>query len=283
MTITHAPEPRSAIEAAGSLPDLELDTATVALQLARVDAPEADWRKVAAHFSEIARKVVDAAGMDGAADGGDLKARRLILAETLHGHFGYQGDSETYEDMANANLIRVVERRRGLPVALGILWLHAADAAGWSAFGVDFPGHFLLALEGPKGKLILDVFAGGKILEVQDLRALIKRVEGEKAELRPGVVRPMTRREVLLRLQNNIKLRRLRGGDVKAALAATEDMLRLAPDHAALWREAGLMNQRLERIGAALGCLDRFLELVPEGEAAARVRGLAGELRQRLN
>jgi len=283
MTITHAPEPRSAIEAAGSLPDLELDTATVALQLARVDAPEADWRKVAAHFSDIARKVVDAAGMDGAADGGDLEARRLILAETLHGHFGYQGDSETYEDMANANLIRVVERRRGLPVALGILWLHAADAAGWSAFGVDFPGHFLLALEGPKGKLILDVFAGGKVLEAQDLRALIKRVEGEKAELRPGVLRPMTRREVLLRLQNNIKLRRLRGGDVKAALAATEDMLRLAPDHAALWREAGLMNQRLERIGAALGCLDRFLELVPEGEAAARVRGLAGELRQRLN
>jgi hypothetical protein len=32
-----------------------------------------------------------------------------------------------------------------------------------------------------------------------------------------------------------------------------------------------------------LGCLDRFLDLVPEGEAAARVRGLAGELRQRLN
>lgn len=283
MTITHAPEPRSAIEAAGSLPDLELDTATVALQLARVDAPDADWRKVAAHFSDIARKVVDAAGMDGAADGGDLEARRLILAETLHGHFGYQGDSETYEDMANANLIRVVERRRGLPVALGILWLHAADAAGWSAFGVDFPGHFLLALEGPKGKLILDVFAGGKVLEAQDLRALIKRVEGEKAELRPGVLRPMTRREVLLRLQNNIKLRRLRSGEIKAALDTTEDMLRLAPDHAALWREAGLMNQRLERIGAALGCLDRFLELVPEGEAAARVRGLAGELRQRLN
>lgn len=283
MTITHAPEPRSAIEAAGSLPDLELDIATVALQLARVDAPEADWRKVAAHFSDIARKVVDAASMDGKADGGDLEARRLILAETLHGHFGYQGDSETYEDMANANLIHVVERRRGLPVALGILWLHAADAAGWAAFGVDFPGHFLLALEGARGKLILDVFAGGKVLEAQDLRALIKRVEGEKAELRPGVLRPMTRREVLLRLQNNIKLRRLRGGNVKAALAATEDMLRLAPDHAALWREAGLMNQRLERIGAALGCLDRFLELVPEGEAAARVRALAGELRQRLN
>jgi len=196
MTTIHAPEPRSAIEAAGNLPDAELDIAAVALQLARVDAPDADWRQVAAHFSDIARSVVEAATLDSKADKGDLEARRLILAEALHGRFGYQGDSETYDDMANANLIRVVERRRGLPVALGILWLHAADAAGWAAYGVDFPGHFLLALEGPRGKLILDVFAGGKVLEAQDLRALIKRVEGEKAELRPGVLRPMTRREV---------------------------------------------------------------------------------------
>jgi regulator of sirC expression with transglutaminase-like and TPR domain len=60
-------------------------------------------------------------------------------------------------------------------------------------------------------------------------------------------------------------------------------MLRLAPDAAALWREAGLMNQRLDRIGAALSCLDRFLVLVPEGEAAARIRTLVEELRQRLN
>ena len=95
MTITHAPEPRSAIEAAGSLPDLELDIATVALQLARVDAPEADWRKVAAHFSDIARKVVDDATMDGSADAGHLQARRLMLAETLYGHFGHQGHSVT--------------------------------------------------------------------------------------------------------------------------------------------------------------------------------------------
>jgi regulator of sirC expression with transglutaminase-like and TPR domain len=43
------------------------------------------------------------------------------------------------------------------------------------------------------------------------------------------------------------------------------------------------MNQRLDRIGAALSCLDRFLVLVPEGEAAARIRTLVEELRQRLN
>ena len=276
-------EARAALVAAGSLPDTELDIAAVALQLARVDAPDADWRRAAEHLTAIARATVRAATADPEADAGDLERRRAVLAGVLHGEFALAGDSETYDDLANANLIRVLDRGRGLPVALGILWLHAAEAAGWGAHGVDFPGHFLVALEGPRGQLVVDVFSGGQALEAPALRALLKRAEGDAAELRPGLLRPMARRDVLLRLQNNIKLRRLRAGLVEPALACTEDMLRLAPDAAALWREAGLMNQRLDRIGAALGCFDRFLDLVPEGEAAARIRALTIELRQRLN
>jgi regulator of sirC expression with transglutaminase-like and TPR domain len=176
----------------------------------------------------------------------------------------------------------VIERRRGLPVALGILWLHAAEAAGWGAHGVDFPGHFLLALAG-RGQVVVDVFAGGKALDARDLRALLKRVAGETAELNRDSLAPMGRRAVLLRLQNNIKVRRLRDGDLKGAVACTEDMLRLAPDAAPLWREAGLMHQRLGQITAAIASLERFLELAPDGPQAARMRGLAEELRQRLN
>ncbi|WP_131829808.1 tetratricopeptide repeat protein, partial [Teichococcus deserti] len=175
----------------------------------------------------------------------------------------------------------------GLPVALGLLWLHAAEAAGWSAHGLDFPGHFLIALEGRPGGLgggaVVDPFHGGGPLQAPELRALLKAMQGPQAELQPGMLGPVARRDVLLRLQNNIKLRRLRAGDLAGALACTEDMLRFAPDAAPLWREAALMHQRLDRIGAALQCLDRFLALVPEGDAAERARALAVELRQRLH
>jgi regulator of sirC expression with transglutaminase-like and TPR domain len=276
-------EARAAIEAASQLPDAEIDLAATAVPFASVDAPDADWRNAAATLTAIARAAVGAAAADRQADAGDPEARRARLLAVLQGQFGLGGDGETYDDPANANLIRVLERRRGLPVALGILWLHAAEAAGWAAHGVDFPGHFLLAIEGPRSQALVDVFAGGVALDAPALRALLKRMEGEAAELRPGLLRPMAKRDVLLRLQNNIKLRRLRAGALESALACTEDMLRLAPDAAALWREAGLMNQRLDRIGAALECLDRFLTLVPEGEAAARIRRLTAELRQRLN
>ncbi|MFN3447767.1 MAG: SirB1 family protein [Roseococcus sp.] len=278
-----AAEARAALEAAGQLPDAELDIAAVALQFARIDAPEADWRAGTAELSLIAREAVELALADPAADAGDAERRRAALAGLLHERMGFAGDRERYDDLNNANLIRVLERRKGLPVALGILWLHAAEAAGWAARGVDFPGHFLIGLDHARGMLLVDVFAGGAPLAAPELRALIKRVEGPRAELRPGLVAPMTKRAVLLRLQNNIKLRRLRAGDIEGALACAQDMLRLAPDHAGLWREAGLMLQRLDRIAAALHSLDRALALEPEGEGAARLRGLMEELRNRLN
>lgn len=275
-------EARAALDAAGQLQDEEIDIASVALQLARIDAPEADWRAAAETLTAIARAAVQAAAADPHADAGDLGRRRAVLAQLVHGAFGFRGDTETYEDMANANLLRVLERRRGLPVALGILWLHAAEAAGWAAHGVDFPGHFLVALAG-RGQVVVDVFSGGEPLDARALRALLKRFAGDSAELGPSTLAPMGRRAVLLRLQNNIKVRRLRDNDLAGAVACTEDMLRIAPEAAALWREAGLMHQRLGHINAAIGCLERFLALAPDGAQAGRVRGLLEELRQRLN
>lgn len=281
--ITAEAEARAALEAAGRLPEAELDLAAVALQFARIDAPEADWGATAQHISDLARAAVAAAAADPMADAGDGLRRAEVLRRVLQDQFGYAGDTDTYDALENANLIHVAARRRGLPVALGILWLHAAEAAGWAAWGLDFPGHFLLGIEGSRGVVVIDPFQPDHPLDAPALRTLLKGVQGAQAELRPEFLQPVGKRAVLLRLQNNIKLRRLGAGNLKGALACTEDMLRLAPNMATLWREAALMNQRLDRIGAALVCLEHFLALVPEGEAAQRARAMAVELRQRLN
>ena len=279
-TLAHMSDPRAALEAIGVLPDTEIDIGDAALQLARIDAPAADWHAARAHLSDLARDAVELANTIGT---NDLSMRAEALAGLIAGRYAYAGDADTYDDLANANLISVTQRRKGLPVALGIIWLHTARAAGWGAHGVDFPAHFLVALEGKSIQAVIDVFGGGVTLDARDLRVLLKRVEGENAELRPGLLRPMNARRVLLRLQNNIVSRRLQVGDLPGALTCTEDMLRMAPDHADLWRQAAVMNQRLDRVGAALRCFERFLALVPEGDAANRIRGAMHELRTRLN
>jgi regulator of sirC expression with transglutaminase-like and TPR domain len=281
MSAPPAPlDPRAALDAIGLLPDSEIDIAEAALQLARVDAPQADWNAAREELSAIAREAVAIAARITQAD---LSAQAEALSGLLAVRHGYRGDAETYDDLANANLIRVIERRKGIPVALGILWLHSARAAGLGAHGVNFPMHFLVALEGRGTQLVIDVFAGGEVLDARQLRAMLKRVEGEHAELRPGLLQPMNTRDVLLRLQNNIKARRLDAGNLQGALSTVEDMLRIAPDHATLWREAGLMHQRLDHVGAALRCFERFLTLIPQGELAQRVRTSIEELRGRLN
>ena len=93
----------------------------------------------------------------------------------------------------------------------------------------------------------------------------------------------MNARGVLLRLQNNIALRRLRAGDLDGALDCVTDMLRIAPDQADLWQQAALMNQQLDRVAAALRCYQRLLALVPQGATAERIRAQMTELRQHLN
>jgi regulator of sirC expression with transglutaminase-like and TPR domain len=273
-------ESRAALTAIGQLADSEIDIGNAALQLARVDAPDADWQKAARHLSDLAHGAVKRAA---AMDREDLPARAVALADLLAGEFGYAGDLNTYEDPANANLIRVTERRRGLPVALGVIWLHAARAAGWGCHGVDFPMHFLIALEGRKTQVVIDVFNRGQVLTAKELRALLKRVEGEKAELRPGLLQPMSTRRVLLRLQNNIVTRRLDAGDLRGGLRCTEDMLLIAPDQAELWRQAGLLNQKLDQVAAARDCYQRFLDLVPEGLVANGVRTQLDILKSMLN
>lgn len=273
-------DPREALKAIGQLADTEIDIGNAALQLARIDAPDADWESASRHLSEIARAVVLRARSLGS---DSLIPRAELLAEVLAGDFGYLGDRETYDDPANANLIHVTERRRGLPVALGVIWLHAARAAGWESHGVNFPAHFLVALDGKRSQVVMDVFNRGEALTPRELRGLLRRAEGEEAELRPGLLAPMSTRQVLLRLQNNLVTRRLGAGDMDGALAGLQDMLLVAPDQAELWRQAGALNHKLERVEAARDCYEHFLEIVPEGSSADRVRQQLDILRSMLN
>lgn len=288
-------EALQALAAIGLLADGEIDPAPAALQLARLDAPGSEWLDASAHLSELAR---EAAAIGRLMSGRSAEARIGALAGLIHARHGYRGDSETYDDLDNANLIRVIGRRRGLPVALGIIWLHCIRAAGWEGFGVDFPYHFLVALSVREGGrpdatpvaddedeteavVLVDGFAEGATLEARDLQLLLGRLGASPVTLHPDMIRRMTSREVLLRLQRNLVQRRLMAGVPEAALASLGGMLQIAPDVAANWLNAADLSRQLGRLDAAMDCLERFLTLVPRGQVADKARADLSELRGR--
>src|SRR5258708_29245030 len=159
--------------------------------------------------------------------------------------------------MQNANLMRVIDRRKGLPVALGILYIHAARAQGWDMAGLAFPGHFLVRLAEPGGGVILDPFHGGKVRATAELRDLLKTIAGGAAELVPAHYAEVSDRDILLRLQNNLKLRLLESRQAEKALAVIAGVTLFAPDRPALWRQAGLVKAQIGQPRATVAALCR--------------------------
>lgn len=260
--------------------DAAIDLAEGALALAALDRPRVGLGRYRDHLAALVSDVRTVVH--------DVRERTLescaaAVNTVLFNRHGYAGDSLTYDDMQNANLIRVIDRKKGLPVALGILFLHIARAQGWQAHGVNFPGHFLVSLEVAGERAILDPFAGGTVRQTDELRALLKSATGREAELEPHHYAPMANRDVLLRLENNIKLRQLRAGSEGAALATLNAMLLFAPRKAELWQEAGTINARLGNLKAAIDALEHALALGTGHAERYQVAALLQSLRTRMN
>ncbi|MBL8696877.1 MAG: transglutaminase family protein [Alphaproteobacteria bacterium] len=259
---------RDCVGVAGST----LDIAEAALACSAMERPELDLTGYRAHLAEIAR---DAASSGAASP-------PALLAEVLATRHGYRGDRDTYDDIANADLARVIDRRRGLPVALSILWMHAARSRGWSCVGLNSPGHFVAQLAAHGQRWILDPFDGGRVLDEPALASLLRRAQGSGPMLDIDDLAVVDDRSVLLRLQNNIKLRLQRAGEKRRALAVVERMLVIAPRAVDLWREAGALNADLDNLRKAVGCLDQAMALAagegPRQRIAAERARLAGRL-----
>src|SRR5215472_15770017 len=181
-----------------------LPIADAALALASFDRPRVNFGRYRDHLQLLVRDV----GRHPSA-AGDLAARARALNEIILLKYGYSGDELSYDDLQNANLMRVVDRRKGLPVALGILYIHAARAQGWDTVGLAFPGHFLIRLSDGAERLILDPCHGGQVCGAAELRELLKATTGQESELQAEYYAPVSDRDVLLRLQNNLKARLL--------------------------------------------------------------------------
>ena len=263
-----------------ALPDAQIDLAEGALALAALDRPQVPLARYRAHLAELAEDVRTETASAGAQRGVE---RAVALARVLFDRHGYGGDRLTYDDLQNANLMRVIDRRKGLPVTLGLLMIHAARAQGWDMVGLSFPAHFLVRLESGGDRLILDPFARGRILDSAELRELLKEAVGEGAELKPSHYEPVANRAVLLRLQNNIKTRLIQDQKLEAAGRVIMRMLAFAPEEAQLWREAGMIEAHLGNLKRAIGLIETYREKSP-GEAQRRQAAvLLQELAQRLH
>lgn len=205
------------------------------------------------------------------------------LHQVLFEEEGFHGNIEDYYDPRNSYLNQVLDRRMGIPITISTVYLEVARRVGFPAVGVGFPGHFLVKHEtGHGGEILIDPFAAGKILTVDDCRERLSQMSNGQIPFTTEHLRPASARQMLVRMLNNLKGIYLTRQDDRRALAAVERILLLTPDSLSEVRDRGMLLARLGRPVEALAALAHYRRLSPEAGDAKRIDGLMDRLRLKV-
>jgi len=181
-------------------PEAELDLAQAALLIGEPEYANLD---VAHYLDQLDRLGADAcAFLDGPSFAAEPPLRRVT--RLVYGERGFHGNAGDYYDPRNSFLNEVLDRKTGIPISLGVLVVEVARRAGIEAYGVSFPGHFLVRGRTHFGPLIIDPFTG-ELLDRPGLRALHGRATGEERDPDPRLLEPSTKRAILVRMLNNLR------------------------------------------------------------------------------
>lgn len=273
-------EARSALRKIGERDDDGFEIGKAALLLAALDRPSSNINAYLNHLTQLANDVSSLVISD---TDHDLSKITGALTNIIATERGYTGDTHTYDDPQNANLMSIIDRRKGLPVGLAIIYLDVAHRLHWEATGINFPGQFLIRLEQGTRRQIIDPFNNGIEHNVANLRALLKQMTGLAAELHPDHYSPVSRRDTLIRLLNNIKHRAISANNYERGAEILERMLLIAPKRLPLLQEASVFYSRTGNLHRAEMALEAFLTQSTNDAARDEAKILLHRVRSRLN
>lgn len=143
-----------------------------------------------------------------------MSARQIcsILNRVLFHEYGFRGAGKDFENPENSFLHRVIERRQGLPITLSVLFILLARRIGLELEPIGLPGRFVVGCFEDDRPFYLDAWAGGKILEVEQMENYL---EHSSVEDSGSALLPVTVAETLARGCRNLSYHYLQAEDIQ--------------------------------------------------------------------
>ncbi|MBI1732327.1 MAG: tetratricopeptide repeat protein [Gammaproteobacteria bacterium] len=259
-------------------PDGNINLAQAALLIAAPEYPDLNMDACLQQLDDMATVCRGRLTMPGA-----QPQALAALGEYLFRDLGFRGDLRTFNDPRNSFLNEVLQRRRGIPITLSLVYLEVGRRIGLTIHGVSFPGHFLVKAAVDGTERIIDPFSGGPILDQAELERRLGHLTTppEGWNLR-RLLAPATNREIIARMLRNLKNIYVNGEDFPRALRIQDMLLMVMPEAPQEVRDRALLHDRLDHFRAAVADYQTYLLLAPDADDSTRVQGRISALRQSM-
>lgn len=247
-----------------------------ALDLARIQFPELDAAPVMDRLNELASQLGDR--LKNFNDGRDFveTAQRYLFEE-----LGFHGNDEDYYDPLNSCLNQVLERRKGIPVTLSVMYMEVARRLQMPVFGIGLPRHFVIEFDDGNYATYIDPYHGGRTVTARECFMLAGSRVAD-----PSLLQRVSKRDILRRMIQNLHRGYMRRSDWARAVA-TLDLLLLGgavgvPGIAGMHKLRGMLLVELRRYQDARADLERYLALEPDAPDKDEIRKQLASIHQWL-
>lgn len=257
--------------------DERIDLVRAALVIARTEYPALDTELYATRVEELAQRVSSLAP--------DLHPQRTLTAlnHVLFAEGRLRGNREDYYDPRNSFLNDVFDRGLGIPITLSIVYMEVARRAGFPLSGVGMPGHFLLKHYSAEGdETLIDCFNRGDILTRQECQSRLDEIYSGEMKMQPEFLCPISRRQILVRMLNNLKTVYLSTRNFRKALSIADLILVIYPASAEDVKQRALLRYSMGLNRLAAEDLDEYLRILPKAKDAEEIRQMSLSIRRMM-
>ncbi len=184
-----------------------------------------------------------------------------MLNEYMFDKLGFEGDRDDYYNPRNNFLNVVIDKKKGIPITLSIIYIQLGRYIGLDLRPVGFPGHFLVKYS---EEMILDPFNGGIPLDANDPQVILSNNYGDSVQFNPEYLNEIEPEKILVRIIRNLKNSYMQSFNYKMTMHCINMVLGLFPNDPEEIRDKGIVQSRLLQNDFAIRSLEQYLELAPE-------------------
>ena len=207
-------------------------------------------------LADAARPVVQAAN--------SLNERVDALSDFLFYQQDFRGNTADYNDPRNSFLNSVLDRKVGIPISLGLVYITLAQRLGLPAYGIGLPGHFIVGVFQDSSEVMIDPFNAGLRLSLSGCARLVRESTGFQGPFQPKWLSPITSADLLGRMLTNLCNAYIQRENWTRAIPVIQHLLMVQPETDFHLRDLGYLYLYNGSLRLSAQYLEEYLLRAPD-------------------